>query len=43
MRECKYNANEVERTKDGFVVLGKPLWEIDIEVCAPVGGVPSRH
>ena len=36
------NADEVERTKNGFV-LGKPLGELDIEVCAPVGGVPRRH
>jgi hypothetical protein len=32
MRECENNTDEVERTKDGFVVRGKPLWEIDVEV-----------
>jgi hypothetical protein len=42
---CKgvYNANDVDKTEDDFVVLGKPLWEIDVEVCAPVDGISSSH
>ena len=43
MRKREYHANDVDKTEDDFVVLGEPLWEIDIEVCAPVAGVSSSH
>jgi hypothetical protein len=43
LRKCEYHADDVDQSKDYFVVLGKPLWEIDVEVCTPVGGVPGCH
>jgi hypothetical protein len=43
MRKCEYNANDVDKSEDDFVVIGKRLWEMDIEVCAPVAGVTSSH
>lgn len=43
MRKREYHANDVDKTEDDFVVFGEPLWEIDIEVCAPVAGVSSSH
>ena len=42
-REGEGNAGDVERTEDEFVVLGQPLWKVDIKVRPTIAGVPGSH
>src|ERR1700720_3987601 len=41
--EGEGNASDVERAEDQLVVLGEPLWKINVEVVAPIVRVPGRH